>query len=622
MCGINGIYNHLILNDSKNQVLKMNQSSSHRGPDNQGLYYDNDIILGHVRLSIIDLDSRSHQPFISTNKEIILSFNGEIYNFQELKKELNDYHFITNSDTEVVVAAYLKWGITFLDKLDGMFAFALWDKSHKQLLLARDKMGVKPLYYFEKNNTIVFSSEIRSLLNCDLVDRKLNSSSIQDYLQYSTVHGPNTIVEGIKLLPSGSYLQVNEHDFSINSFWDIRTRYSLKPSSQSFEEIQIEIKDLFNKAVQKRLFSDVSYGAFLSGGIDSSAVVAAAANTSSKQIKTFCVSFEDKQFDESRYAQIVADIYSTDHQVIKLSANDFLDDIPNALSSMDHPSVDGPNSYVVAKAAKAAGVTMALSGLGGDELFAGYDIFHRAFNLLDKKWLFSFPPGIRKFIGLLIRAVKPSISSDKIADIINQKYLELTHYYPIYRNLFTEKDLKNLIGSTKLKKTHPFTFGNDNLLNSKMPFLSKVSYLEMNTYMQHVLLRDTDQMSMAHSLEVRVPMLDSQLVEYVYGVKDTYKFGKFPKNLLVSSIGNMLPNEVVNRPKMGFVLPWNNWMRNELKDFNISQLDYLKKINLLNNKEIDSIYNKFQSNSAKISWSKIWSLVVLSNWLNQNKIEI
>ena len=158
MCGINGIYNHLILNDSKSQVLKMNQSSSHRGPDNQGLYYDNDIILGHVRLSIIDLDSRSHQPFISTNKEIILSFNGEIYNFQELKKELNDYHFITNSDTEVVVAAYLKWGITFLDKLDGMFAFALWDKSHKQLLLARDKMGVKPLYYFEKNNTIVFSS--------------------------------------------------------------------------------------------------------------------------------------------------------------------------------------------------------------------------------------------------------------------------------------------------------------------------------------------------------------------------------------------------------------------------------------------------------------------------------
>ena len=255
-------------------------------------------------------------------------------------------------------------------------------------------------------------------------------------------------------------------------------------------------------------------------------------------------------------------------------------------------------------------------------LFAGYDIFHRAFNLLDKKWLFSFPPGVRKFIGLLIRAVKPSISSDKIAEIINQKYLELTHYYPIYRNLFTEKDLKRLVGFTKINKTHPFSFGNDNLVNSKMPFLSKVSYLEMNTYMQHVLLRDTDQMSMAHSLEVRVPMLDSQLVEYVYGVKDIYKFGESPKNLLVNSIGNMLPNEVVNRPKMGFVLPWNNWMRNELKDFNISQLDYLKKINLLNNKEIDSIHNKFQSNSPKISWSKIWSLVVLSNWLNQNKIEI
>lgn len=621
MCGINGIYNHLSLNDSKSQVVKMNLLSSHRGPDNSGIYEDADLVLGHVRLSIIDLDARSNQPFISQNQQIVLSFNGEIYNFQALKKELEEYPFSTHSDTEVIVAAYLKWGIKFLDKLDGMFAFALWDRSAKQLILARDKMGIKPLYYFEKNNSLVFSSEIRSLLSCAIVERKLNANALQDYLQYSTVHGPDTIVEGVKLLPAGHYYIVKEDELSLHSYWDIRSKYNFQSTSKPIEEIQKDIGGLFNKSVQKRLVSDVSYGAFLSGGIDSSAVVAAASNFSDFPVKTFCVSFENQKFDESRYAQLISDLYSTDHMEIKLSPNDFLKDIPNALLAMDHPSGDGPNSYVVAKAAKAAGVTMALSGLGGDELFAGYDIFHRAFNLLDKKWLFSFPPGVRKFIGILIRAVKPAVSSDKIAEIINQKYLELTYFYPFYRSLFTERDLMKLISFTHLNQAFPFSFAKNHLENLKMPFLSKVSYLEMNTYMQHVLLRDADQMSMANSLEVRVPMLDSQLVEYVFGVHDRHKLGDTPKQLLVKSLGNLLPSEIVNRPKMGFVLPWEQWMRNELKDFSFSQIEFLKQIDLLNKKEIDVIFNKFQNQDSRVSWAKVWSLVVLSNWLKQNKIE-
>jgi asparagine synthase (glutamine-hydrolysing) len=268
MCGINGIYNHLSLNDSKSQVIEMNQLSAHRGPDNQGIYEDEDVVLGHVRLSIIDLDPRSHQPFISDNQQIILSFNGEIYNFQELKKELKEYNFVTHSDTEVIVAAYLKWGLNFLDRLDGMFAFCLWDKAEKQLILARDKMGIKPLYYFENNNTIGFSSEIRSLLSCTFVDRKLSQTSLQDYLQYSTVHGPNTIVNGVKLLPAGCYLKVKEDEIAINSYWDIRDNYVVNSSNESLDEIESNVSALFNKAVQKRLVSDVSYGAFLSGGID------------------------------------------------------------------------------------------------------------------------------------------------------------------------------------------------------------------------------------------------------------------------------------------------------------------------------------------------------------------
>ena len=269
--------------------------------------------------------------------------------------------------------------------------------------------------------------------------------------------------------------------------------------------------------------SDVPIGAFLSGGIDSSLVVAAASKSVKGKVKTFSVVFNEKEYNEAEYARLIAQKYNTEHHEVNLSASDFLKDLPNALSSMDHPSGDGPNSYVVSKAAKDCGVTVALSGLGGDELFAGYDIFKRAYRLLDKKWLFSFPPEIRKIMGWLLKTIKPSISSEKIAEIITQKYLELPYYYHINRKIFPDRIVEKLMIRDSLPISNPFQFAKDNIdIGSKgfgLPFLSKVSYLEMNTYMQNVLLRDTDQMSMAHSLEVRVPFLDHKLVEYVIGVK-------------------------------------------------------------------------------------------------------
>ena len=623
MCGINGVYNHLNLNDPRRQVLNMNSMSSHRGPDHTDIYIDQDVVLGHNRLSIIDLDKRSNQPFICSDKKVILSFNGEIYNFQELKSQLKQYHFITNSDTEVVVAAYKKWGIHFLTKLDGMFAMALWDLEHKKLFLARDPMGIKPLYYYQNNNSVAFSSEIRSLFECDLVPRKLNHGTLHDYLNYSTVHSPHTIIDGVFMLKAGCFLQIDENNFSISSYWDIRDSFKKELSSENIHE---SIKTLFLDSVSKRLISDVPFGAFLSGGIDSSAVVAAAARSSSKPVKTFCVSFDDKAYDESNYAKIVANLYQTDHYEIKLTPNEFLKDLPSALQAMDHPSGDGPNSYIVSKAAKSTGVSMVLSGLGGDELFAGYDIFTNALSLIEKKWLFSFPPEVRKFIGLLLMLVKPSISSNKIAEVITQKYLELTYFYPIYRKLFTDKDLNRLISIKVNSLSGPFKIGVNDLsygaTGYELPFLSKVSYLEMKTYMQNTLLRDADQMSMAHSLELRVPMLDQKLVEFVYGVSDSYKLGALPKELLVNSLGDMLPKTIVNRPKMGFLLPWEGWMRKELRDFNIGALSVLKETSIFNNAEIDEIWNKFMRNDSRVSWSKVWSLVVLGNWLQENKIEI
>jgi asparagine synthase (glutamine-hydrolysing) len=286
--------------------------------------------------------------------------------------------------------------------------------------------------------------------------------------------------------------------------------------------------------------------------------------------------------------------------------------------------MDGPNSYVVSKATKDAGVTMALSGLGGDELFGGYDIFKRAHSLLDKKWLMSFPILVRKSLGKVLKIAKPGISSDKIAKTITSKYLELPYYYPINREVMDDDAIHKLLTYHDYPENtvheilqHGIGVGSS---GAKVPFLSRVSYAEMNTYMQNVLLRDSDQMSMAHALEVRVPFLDHQLVEYVYGIRDDYKYPTTPKKLLVESLGDLLPKEIVNRPKMGFTFPWEQWMKNELKSYCKNGLDHLKHLSFFEERAIDDIWVNFLKGDKKITWSRVWHLVVLGHWLNANKI--
>ena len=624
MCAINGIYQCRHFDDPRGLVLKMNEVSGHRGPDYSDIYTDDDVVLGHNRLSIIDLDAKANQPFISNDNSIVLVFNGEIYNYQSLKAQIKDYTFRTNSDSEVLMAAYIQWGMGFVNHLNGMFAFAIWDKRKKNFILGRDRIGIKPLYYAEHNGAIVFASEIRSILNANVLENKIDANALVDYVNYATVHGPNTIIHGLKTLPPGHLMVVNENESKLSSYWDVRKAIKEIEIPNEAIKVQDQIRESFLKAVQARLVADVPYGAFLSGGIDSSLVVAAASKVNNGKINTFSVTFDEEEFNEGKYARLIAKKYNTDHHEINLNAADFLKDLPAALSSMDHPSGDGPNSYVVSKAAKDCGVTVALSGLGGDELFAGYDIFKRAYQLLDKKWLFSFPPGVRKFIGSTLKIAKPSISSDKIAEIITQKYLELPYYYHINRKCFSDRIARKLINKDVLPKCVPFQFAKDNIdvgsLGFDMPFLSKVSYLEMNTYMQNVLLRDTDQMSMAHSLEVRVPFLDHVLVDFVMGVNDRLKFPSSNKKLLVDSMKDWLPDELVNRPKMGFLLPWDQWMNNELKDINIENLSTLNELKLFNPKEIDNLWKRYLRKDPRIPWSRIWPLVVLGHWMKQNRI--
>ncbi len=325
MCAINGIYNYQHLN-SREQVLKMNQLSGHRGPDHTAIYEDKDVVLGHNRLSIIDLNNKANQPFFSTDNQIVLVFNGEIYNFKELKLKLKSYQFKTNSDTEVFLAAYLKWDIDFVNHLNGMFAFGLWDKKERRFILGRDRIGIKPLYYSEINNTIVFSSELRSLLACDFIERKIDHNALVDYLYYATVHAPNTIINNVKVLLPGHLMIMTDDDLKMIRYWDVRK--IVKSSSEKIDkqEAHMKIKGLFQNAVQKRLISDVPYGAFLSGGIDSSAVVAAASRSNVGKLKTFSVVFDDQKYNEGKYAKLVAEKYQTEHNEVNLNPTSFLKD--------------------------------------------------------------------------------------------------------------------------------------------------------------------------------------------------------------------------------------------------------------------------------------------------------
>ncbi|MFT5305276.1 MAG: asparagine synthase (glutamine-hydrolyzing) [Flavobacteriales bacterium] len=624
MCGINGIYQINKLTNPKELLEEMNLVTKHRGPDYTGTYVDDMVALGHNRLAIIDLQENSNQPFTSDDENLVLIFNGEIYNFEEVRNILTDYPFKTKSDTEVIIAAYKKWGVACINHFNGMFALAIWDKAKQEMFIARDRLGIKPLYYFDNLNQFAFSSEVRSLLTLPFVERRINKDALVDYVQYGTVHAPRTIVDGIKMLLPGHYLVLNTDGIQTKQYWDINLHHSALSYNQTYEKVKETVKTKFFESVESRLKADVPFGAFLSGGIDSSAVVAAMSEVSTKKVKTFNVAFDEEEFSEAKYACQISEKFNTEHHEIKLTPDDFLAQLPDAIKSMDHPSADGPNSYIVSQATKEAGITMALSGLGGDELFAGYDIFKRAYSLLSKKWMMSFPILLRKTIANSIKLAKPSVSSDKIKQTLTSKFLELPYYYPINREIINVEEIHQLLTFHDYPQNAVFEILQNGIgvkSNGKdVPFLSRVSYAEMNTYMQNVLLRDSDQMSMAHALEVRVPFLDHNLVEYVYGINDDIKYPNTQKRLLVDSLGDLLPDEVVNRPKMGFTLPWKTWMKSELNSYCKDGLDYLILSGMFEKLALDELWQQFEKGHFRAHWAKIWQLVVLGHWIQNNEI--
>lgn len=617
MCGITGIV-HLQQEEMAVAALRaMNGSIAHRGPDAEGIWSNDEVALGHRRLSIIDTSAAGNQPFLCADEGVVVVFNGEIYNYLELKKELEGSHkFTTKTDTEVLVAAYRRWGIDAVHRFIGMFGFALYDMRSRELFIVRDRLGVKPVYYAHAEGHLLFASELRALLASGRVTPELSAEGVADYLRYQTVHAPATMVQGVFMLMPGHWMRIKDGHLTQHRYWNATDRAEkynpdVKP--------QQRVLELLESSVELRMRADVPFGAFLSGGIDSSAIVGLMSRVATQRVKTFSITFREKDFDEGPYSRMIAQKFSTDHSEIELSVEDFLDDLPHALLAMDHPSGDGPNTYTVSKKTRQAGVKMALSGLGGDEVFAGYAIFQRMLDLERNKLLHYTPRMLREWGASIYASLKPGIAGQKIAETLRQDKVDFRHVYPLHRQVLMDPVIAQLL-SNSVPKDHSVRPVVNEIDGAPLGVLSKVSVAEMYTYMQNVLLRDTDQMSMAHALEVRVPFLDHRLVEYVLGLPDAVKEPTTPKRLLTEALGDLLPREIIDRPKMGFTFPWPHWMRGALRKFCEEQLLVVDAHPLFVSGQVMHLWNQFLKNDPSITWSRIWPMVVLGHWMRIHNV--
>ena len=613
MCGINGIFGVDDLSSMRGALANMNSKMAHRGPDADGVFADGPILLGHRRLSIIDLDPRGNQPMNSGCGRFIIVFNGEIYNFQKLKTMVSDYDFKSLTDTEVLLALYKKMGSAMLELLEGMFAIAIWDKDLQQLFLARDRFGKKPLYFWKSDSVLVFSSEIRSVIASGLFTPKLNHAKLSQYIQYQTVFDPFTLVHEVYQLEAGCFAIVGISNtktinWETNQYYDRKEEMGREHKVSNYDQAVKKTRELFDEAVQKRLIADVDFGAFLSGGIDSSSVVAVMSKHLTNPVKTFHIHFDESEFSELRYAEMVAKKYRTDHQNILIQPSAFLDEVIPAIEAIDHPSADGVNTYVVSKYTRAAGIKMALSGLGGDEVFAGYDVFKRLSQIQKLRGM-----GLLQLWEMLPMSLRSlPFLKGKMREILALERVDVASGYELFRQLFSKGELAKYglnvnfyaSWSFELEKNHLFAWiGNE----------------EVERYMKPVLLRDTDQMSMAHSLEVRVPFLDHKLTDFVMGLPDQWKPIQPGKRLLIDAMGDDLPREIWDRKKMGFVFPWKRWVNQDLKSLVDEGLAVVAEIPSLS--AIVADLRRTQIGEENPSWYKVWLFSTLGHWIKNNHIQ-
>ena len=620
MCGICGKINFDSKPPDEQALRKMAAVLSHRGPDDGGFYIKNNVGLGHRRLKIIDLSDAAHQPMANEDGSIWIVCNGEIYNFQDLREALEEkgHIFRSKSDTEVIIHLYEEKGVDCAKELRGMFAFAIFDENKKRLFLARDRIGKKPLYYAVNNEALIFASEIKSILQDPSISRGINLNSLDLYLTYQCVPTPRTIFSGIEKLPPAHTLVLEDGKIQIQRYWQIsyQNRHKLKE-----EEYCQRILDIFSEACKIRMTSDVPLGAFLSGGIDSSAVVAMMSKFSSKPVKTFSIGFKEESFNELEYARKVAKLFHTEHHEYMVKP-DALEVLPKLIWHFDEPFADSSAipTYYISKITRQE-VTVALNGDGGDESFAGYERYP-AVKIAD---IYGFLPGfIRSSIAYLSQGLPESTQKKdflkRFKRFVKAGCLSREKRYAYWMSAFDSEqkrslysqDFKNRLG--KIDSGEYITDAYRQLDTGD--FIAKTLFVDVSTYLPNDLLVKADIASMANSLEARSPFLDHKLMEFAASLPSDLKLkGLTTKYILKKALKGILPQEILQRSKSGFGVPVGNWFRNELKD-------YARDI-LLSLKSLKRGY--FQEDAVKRlldehilgktdHGQRIWSLINLELW--------
>ncbi len=620
MCGICGMVGLL----NKDLLKKICGAMLHRGPDDEGYFIDKNVGLGIRRLSIIDLKT-GHQPIHNEDETIQVILNGEIYNYKELTYELKakGHRFYTNSDAEVLVHLYEDLKEECVHKLRGMFAFAIWDKKEERLFLARDRLGIKPLYYTHQNNRFLFASEIKALLEDRGISRKIDAAALDYYLSFLYIPAPLTIFKEVNKLLPGHSLIFKKGNLDIKRYWKLNFFGGGQRSREFYKE---KILSSLKEAVKSHLVSDVPIGVFLSGGVDSGAIVALMRQLGTDSIRTFSIGYEKKylSYNELEYSRLIAKRFDTRHQEFIIKP-DIVKILPKMVSCLDEPFADSSAllTYLISKEASQY-VKVAPSGIGGDEVFGGYPRYAGA---VISSYYEKFPFTLRKLLKTLSFSIKSSSKGRDTPGRIKrflksglltpeERYLAWISYFDDQmKNKVYNEDIKQEIQKIKNKQGY-IHLDYFNEINSR-DYLSRIVYTDINTYLPDDLLIMADRMSMANSLELRVPFCDHRLMEVCFDMPYQLKLkGLRLKSLFKEAFSGLLPQKILNKPKQGFMIPLADWLRVDLKDYvlEILFIENIKKSGYFNPDYIQTILKKHFSGRENFT-HQIWALLVLEIWL-------
>lgn len=626
MCGIIG-YIDFSRKSTKETLINMTDVIQHRGPDDCGYEFVSDenavVGLGFRRLSIIELSALGHQPMFSDDEKLLIIFNGEIYNFREIRTELEKigHPFKSNSDTEVILKSYQQWGKDCVKKFIGMFAIAIYDKKEQKIMLFRDRPGVKPLFYYWKDNLFLFGSELKSFYQHPSFQKELDFDAMSLYFQHGYISAPYTIFKNTYKLNPGHILEFDLKTKSIDTtkYWDVVDAYNLPRLNISFEEAMEETEKILTTAFQYRMIADVPVGVFLSGGYDSSAVVALLQKNSSQKIKTFTIGFHEQDYNEAHHAKEVAEHLGTEHEEYYCTFKEAIDIVPQLPFIYDEPFGDSSAipTTLVSKIARQH-VTVALSADGGDEIFAGYPKYIKGvkyYNALDK-----IPQLLTGMAGNLMDVFDVNKNKnlgfadryDKLKQVLKKR--EPVFAFNIVTEVFTFKETERFLQRTLKYLNTPFD--EDNLLNHHNDFLSRFQATEYKTYLVDDILQKVDRATMSVSLEGREPFLDQHIVEWAARLPSHYKLQNgIGKIILRAIVHKYIPQKMMDRPKMGFGIPISLWCKNELKDTLLHYLDKekIRKQGLFDAEQV-GLMTKSYLNNEKVDFQRIWFLLMFQMW--------